>query len=192
MPADTYPDFHQLDAILSRSQALAGAAESHGILCGLYCAEGKPDQDTWLKHVLGEVPAEDEVAAEARALLTQVHDATMAQLAAGDFSLRLLLRDDDDPLTARIEDLAHWCQGFLVGLSLGGITDIEKMPEDAREITEDLLQISRAHFDPEEEAPEEGETVYAEVVEYVRMGVFVVFSELNPESPLDQGEPAIH
>jgi len=66
------------------------------------------------------------------------------------------------------------------------------MPEDAREITEDLLQISRAHFDPEEEPPEEGETAYAEVVEYVRMGVFVVFSELNPESPLDQGEPAIH
>ncbi len=192
MPADTYPDFHRLEAALTGCHALAGPAESHGILCGLYCAEGKPDQETWLKHVLGETPAEGEAACEARDLLAQLHDATMAQLAAGDFSLRLFLRGDDEPLTARIEDLAHWCQGFLVGLSLGGVTDIEKMPDDAREITEDLLQISRAHFDPEEEGQEEGEVAYAEVVEYVRMGVFVVFSELNPESPLDQGEPAIH
>ncbi len=190
MNAIALPDYQRLNEALIRANAMAEAAESHGILCGLYCAEGKPDRDTWLKHVLGEDP-QDGSQDEARALLTQLHEATMAQLAAGDFSLRLLLRDDDEPLELRVDDLSHWCQGFLVGLSLGGVTDVKKMPEDAREITEDLLQISRAGFDPEEEA-EAAEVAYAEIVEYVRMGVFVVFSELNPESPLDQGEPAIH
>ena len=191
MSAIAPPDYHALNEALIRANAMAEAAEAHGILCGLYCAEGKPDQDTWLKHVFGEERLDDPALAEARALLLQLHEATMAQLSAGDFSLRLMLRDDDEPLEARIDDLSHWCQGFLVGLSLGGVTEVEKMPEDAREITEDLLQISRAHFDAEEDR-EEGELAFAEVVEYVRMGVFVVFSELNPDSPLDQGEPAIH
>ncbi len=185
------PNYPTLNEALIGANAMAEAAEAHGILCGLYCAEGKPDQDTWLKHVFGEERLDDPALAEARGLLQQLHEATMAQLSAGDFSLRLMLRDDDEPLEARIDDLTHWCQGFLVGLSLGGVTEVEKMPEDAREITEDLLQISRAHFDADEDI-EEGEVAFAEVVEYVRMGVFVVFSELNPESPLDQGEPAIH
>ena len=188
---DDVVDFQRLNEALIRANAMAEAAESHGILCGLFCAEGKTDAQTWLSHVMGDKPAGDVLASEARDLLMAVHDATVEQITDGHFGLELLIRDEDDSLRDRVDDLSHWCQGFLVGLSLGGVSDLDKLPEEASEITKDLLEISKAGLESSEEN-EEGEAAYAEIVEYVRMGVYVIYSDLNPNDPVTPTKAAIH
>ena len=54
----------------------------------------------------------------------------------------------------------------------------ERLPGDAGEIVRDLAQIMRAGVD-EREATEANESALAELVEFVRVGVQVVFEELR-------------
>lgn len=188
---ETAYDFHRLNEALLRVGAMAEAAEAHGILCGLLCAEGKSDPATWLAHVLGDKDPANALVQEARGLLMELHEATVAQVNEGQYGLRLMMRSDDESVEERVGDLSHWCQGFLVGMSLGGVSDFKALPEEAGEITRDMLEISRVGFEGVEEG-EESEAALTEIVEYIRVGVFVIYSELNPNAPLPPQEPAVH
>ncbi|MBV8975363.1 MAG: UPF0149 family protein, partial [Sinobacteraceae bacterium] len=71
----------------------------------------------------------------------------------------------------------QWCQGFLYGLGAGAITDATVLPGDVGEIVRDLTEISRAGVDASQEA-ESNEAAYTELVEFVRVGVQLLFEEL--------------
>ena len=86
--------------------------------------------------------------------------------------------DDDEPIERRTEALTLWCNGFVYGLGTGGAPDPERLPGDAGEIVRDLAQIMRAGVD-EREGIEANESALAELVEFVRVGVQVVFEELG-------------
>ena len=103
-----------------------------------------------------------------------------------------MLPDDDDSLTQRVNAIGDWSQGYLIGLSLGGITDFAPLPDDAREIAKDLLEISRAGTSYDLEGNEEDENAYAELVEYLRVGVLLINEELQPTqaAPLDNESDA--
>ena len=86
--------------------------------------------------------------------------------------------DDDQPLRRRVEALSNWCQGFLLGLGLGGVREGSGLPGDSQEVMRDFAEISRlGHGDGNKE---EEESAYAEIVEYVRMAVLLVYEELRP------------
>src|SRR5271170_819112 len=74
--------------------------------------------------------------------------------------------------------LAQWCQGFLYGLGAGRITDASELPGEVGEIVRDFIAITRADADAAEEADEADENAYAELVEFVRVGVQLLFEEL--------------
>ena len=97
-----------------------------------------------------------------------------------------LLPADDQPIGARTAALAQWCQGFLYGLGAGGITDASGLPADTGEIVRDFTEISRAGVD-ETQDEESNEAAYAELVEFVRVGVQLLFEELaelrRPSTP---------
>ena len=76
--------------------------------------------------------------------------------------------------------LGEWCQGFLSGLTLGGISDFDKLGTDAREVVEDLVEIARAGTSYHLEGSEEDEQAYAELMEYLRVGVLLINEELQP------------
>ena len=184
-------DFYTLNEALKRSQAMADASEAHGILCGLICATGKPSLDTWFAHILSDQDPRDALTQDTRRQLVSLNEQTIEQISEGEYQLRLMIDDDDESLELRLESLVNWCQGFLVGLSLGGITEVEKLPEEAEEITRDFLEISRVGFDPGE-GTEESEAAFEEIVEYVRIGVFVVYDELNDDPPLVSVSASLH
>ncbi|MDH5258015.1 MAG: YecA family protein [Gammaproteobacteria bacterium] len=168
-----------IDDALIKANAIADASEAQGTLCGMICVSGKGDLNNWLSHIFGEekdsanlyVPESDKV-------LTALHDSTVKELTENNYDLKLILHDDSESLDIRIEDLSNWCQGFLYGLSAAGLKDIKKLPEEASEILQDMLDISKAGYDPEADE-EENEEAYAEIVEYIRIGVYVVFDTLN-------------
>ena len=89
----------------------------------------------------------------------------------------LLLPDDAETIEVRTAALAQWCQGFLYGLGAGAIPDASELPGEVGEVVRDFIEISRAGVDAAQDA-ESNESAYAELVEFVRVGVQLLFEEL--------------
>ena len=79
--------------------------------------------------------------------------------------------------STRTAALAEWCQGFLYGLGAGAITDASGWPGEAGEIVRDFAEITRAGVDAQQ-GEESNESAYAELVEFVRVGVQLLFEDL--------------
>jgi yecA family protein len=180
-----FPEIVELEELLYRIDAAMGAADAHGALCGMLCARGAIELSEWVDHVIGEQEQGNELLHDVVHKLSELHQSTLEMMndATGDF--KLLLMDDDDPLPERVETLAAWCQGFIYGLAAGGIREDSELPEDTAELLKDMIEISRAGHDVDDTGVEESdanedEVAYMEIEEYVRMGVLLIYEELQP------------
>jgi len=178
MNKETEVDFDDVDRCLEKVDADVEAAEAHGTLCGILCIHGQGDINLWLSQIVGDQDPRDIRVKEAQSLLMDLHDGAVEQLNDGNYELQLLLREDSAPLEDRVYDLTQWCQGFLFGLAAAGIKDLSTLPEDAEEIMTDIVEISKAGYDAAQE-DEENEEAYYEVVEYIRLGVFIIYNQYN-------------
>ena len=191
MQHDT-PNYDALALVIEKLGAQQVPAELHGTLTGLLCVNGEARADIWLENLFPGAAKGDLLAGEAFDELKRLHEATRAQLNAPDCELQLLLPDDDSNLDERVHALGEWCQGFLVGLSLGGIKEFSALSEDAREIAEDIVEIARADSSYSFEGGEEDEHAYAELVEYLRVGVLLLNEEIQPTQAPPVMDTTIH
>jgi uncharacterized protein YgfB (UPF0149 family) len=167
--------FPELEDTLAETGSLAEAAEAHGSLCGALCAEGRFSLDSWLDELLQDPVQVRSV----RGILESVYSETRQALGGESLQFEPLLPDDDEPLAGRTLALASWCQGFLYGLGTSGVHSVEELPRDVGEIVQDLTEISHASLTTEEPT-ETDEQAYAELVEFVRVGVQLIYDELEP------------
>jgi uncharacterized protein YgfB (UPF0149 family) len=105
--------------------------------------------------------------------------ATAESLGAAQMEFAPLLPQDEQPIDTRATALGLWCQGFLYGLGASSLNDATQLPGDVGEIVRDLGEITRVGVDTGESL-ESNEGAYAELVEFVRVGVQLVFDELEP------------
>jgi len=168
-----------VDDALIKANAIAGASEAQGTLCGIICVSGTGNLNNWLSHIFGEEKDSNNLyIPESHKILTALHNATVKELTENNFELSLILHDDDTSLDIRLDDLSNWCQGFLYGLSAAGLKDIKNLPDDASEILQDMLDISKAGYDPDADE-NENEEAFTEIVEYMRIGVYVIYNTFN-------------
>jgi yecA family protein len=186
------PDYLALSGALDKLQTEITPSEVHGTLCGLLCANTGASAEAWQHALWPEQADGDLLASEARAVLNQAHEASRLQLNDPDCDFQMLLPDDEDSLDQRVHALGDWCQGFLVGLTLGGVKDFSPLPADAREIAEDLVEIARAGTSYHLEGSEEDENAYAELVEYLRVGVLLINEELQPTQAAPRTDATLH
>ena len=190
MTASNSLSFDVIDDALRRAGAATEPAEAHGSLCGLACVLGADAQSSWLADTLTtaeepDLPAEEigEGSAgiqEAAALLGGLAAASTRALEAGDMSFQPLLPADDEPLEERTAALAAWCQGFNYGLALAvrfGDADEAVRHEAIAEIVRDFAEMSQLGYQ-EDEGDRDAEADWAELVEYVRVSVQLVFEEM--------------
>ena len=182
--------YEAIDDALLKLDAINEASEAHGALCGMTCISGTGDINNWLTHILGKVDANNIELGDSESILQTLHDKTVAVLTQQNYELELLIHSDDDPLDVRIDDLCNWCQGFLYGLSVAGLTDISKLPSEASEILQDMMDISKAGYDSEDDE-EENEAAFSEIVEYLRIGVYLIYSTFNGNG-LTSDAPVLH
>ena len=143
--------YDEINDALKRISVEQDAAEVHGTLCGLFCTVNGLTAPFWLDNTLTNSPEEDAYTvdalnSESRSLLTQLFNTMEKQLSGHDFEFELFLPDDNSGLFSRIEALSNWCQGFLFGLSQGGLTDPDGLPGELPEIVKDIVEISRAEY----------------------------------------------
>ena len=161
---------------MSGSRALTEPPEAHGTLAGALCAAPEYGLEDWLRELYDQGKAGDPAALDA---LQALFDETRASLAAGQMQFAMLLPGDEAPIAARAAALGQWCQGFLYGLGTSPIPDADSLPEQIGEIVRDLGAITQVGVDARE-SDESNEAAYAELVEFVRVGVQLLFDELAP------------
>lgn len=191
--ATEIPPMDDIQAALDRVGAPTDAPEVHGQLCGFLCARGEVDAETWWRESMPSVPQGNPLGAAARAELIALFDASREGLNDPLLQFPLLLPEEGASIQVRVEALGEWVGGFLVGLASGGVTDMDRLPGELSELVEDLVQLSRA-TDYGLSGDEEDEQAYAELVEFVRMGVLMFREELHPVKapPKDPGGHTLH
>lgn len=172
------PDYEELDEALRRVDAVMGGAEAHGCLCGMLAMDIAARSEPWVRVVLEDTDEADALVGECRGLLDRVYSLVRAQLHDPGLGFEPMVPSDRESVALRMAALAEWCEGFLYGLALGGMKADAQLPSDSAEILRDLANIAQSAFEVEED--EENEEAYAEVLEYVRMGVLLINEELQP------------
>jgi uncharacterized protein YgfB (UPF0149 family) len=181
--------FNELQRALTQSHALTDAAEAHGTLVGSLCATGC-SLDEWLAEILPEGRAGSDAATSLQA----VFNATSGSLGDTDMSFQPLLPSDEDPIAERTTALGEWCQGFLYGLGVGvAVPDLSELQGEAAEVLRDMTEITHVDVDPED-SEESNEAAYAELVEFVRVGVQLLYDQLQPlrDPPRQQPREVLH
>lgn len=151
------------------------AAEAHGLLTGAIVSPARPGP---VRLFFGNAGAPQ--TQEAGRLLAALDDAlqeTEYRLQGTEFGFEPMLPGEAS-VHERVDALADWCRGFLYGLAAGGLRDPGVLRGDAGEFLQDVLQIGEVEADADA-SEEEQERDYAEVVEYVRIGVQLVYEELH-------------
>jgi uncharacterized protein YgfB (UPF0149 family) len=168
-------NYTEIQRVLAEERSLADAAEAHGTLAGCLCAAIGYRFEDWLLEILPEGQARP----MAKETLRELYVDTAGALEGPEMEFELLLPEDEEPLDARTAALAQWCQGFLYGLGTSVVQDESGLPGDIGEIVRDLTEITHVAVDTAQ-SEESNESAYAELVEFVRIGVQLVFDELGP------------
>ncbi len=186
-------DFYEVGDQLAAAGALGSPAEFQGMLCGRLCGgAGLSDPD--LMSVTAEfLGLEDDGLQQLAELVRSIHDGLRVQLSDGQLGLRLLLPEDDEDMARRLGALGDWCQGFLVGLGQGGLTDPARLTAEVNEALQDLAAIARVDDEAEMAVEDEDdEADYTQLVEYVRMVAMSLYEELSDPDAAQPRAPTLH
>jgi len=159
------PDYITITAALEKLDTEVTPSEVHGTLTGILCAITSAKAELWQHNLWPHMSHDsgDLLAAEALEVFNQLHDTTRLQINDPNCEFQLLLPVDDDHIDNRVNALGDWCQAYLVGFSSYSL-----------------------------EGNEEDENAYAELVEYIRVGVLLINEELQPTKSSPQSESTLH
>jgi uncharacterized protein YgfB (UPF0149 family) len=175
--------FAEVARVLEGLGSSVPAAEAHGCLAGALCTSSHYPMERWLEEIIPDADQRNDE--DSQQALRLLYADTLNALRGEDMEFEALLPDDDVSLAARASGLSQWCQGFLYGFGTGGqagkmAVKQEELPGNVNEILNDLTHIGRASVELEGDGNESEEEAYAEVVEYVRVGVQLIHDELIP------------
>jgi uncharacterized protein len=174
---DTVTDYYAVQTALESVDSATGPAECHGIAVGLLCAAKGFEPEVWFDHLFGEGYALTPNVMRCAHLLHDLAVDVDRQLKSDEFEIVIFLPENAS-LSDRVAALADWCQGFLLGISLAKIGDLKDLPVDSREFVQDLNDIARVGIESED-STEADERAYVELVEYVRVGVLLLRSDVE-------------
>lgn len=160
---------------------LISPAETHGVVLGMMSVKPQVIQADEVLVTIMQLNEEEKVDDEKSFLqfLAVMVEQVREMLFSQGFDVQLLLPQDDNNLEDQTLALSYWCRGYVFGLVAAGLQDFKTLPKDAAEIIQDILQISEINTDLDEQGNEE-EKAFFELEQFVRVGVQLVFEELNP------------
>lgn len=176
---DQFLDYYEFAAEIKKVDAVASAAEAHGILIGQLSGGLQLDGLMWLKQFLLGIGVKREPVEDQRNWFYQFHEISAKALADAELTFQLLLPDDDDPLEERLEAVGDWCSGFLAGFASAGHADADKLPEDIAAAIKDLVEITKVDIEVEGEVGFEEENAYFQLVEYLKTVALLIYTEFG-------------
>ena len=171
-------NYQELNNLLVDANTGSSASECHGFICGYLCICNTLSKDVFLSFLntgMSNVNPLDIYSTEILKLADEVN----VELASDEFTLALLLPEDDSPLVERSEAFVRWCEGFLSGLVSGGLTEFNLLTVESREVIQDMYKICHLDVDDIKAGGEDEESAFMELTEYVRVGVILLHDELH-------------
>lgn len=181
--------YQQLESSLHLAGLYQPSSEVHGLIVGSIANHMLTATAPNLLTLLVGKSKQENTQQPLLELLNEIYRDTSETLLENNDEYQLLLVDEDAQLSVRTESLADWCRGYLFGLLQNDTVSIEQLPEDGPEIARDILAISEAG--PNDEENQEDEWALVELEEYVKVGSQLIFefivrarSEQQPQAPL--------
>jgi uncharacterized protein YgfB (UPF0149 family) len=178
--------FNEVAQALAAGGSSVHAAEAHGCLCGALCVRSGFGFGDWLDEILPDTLT----LPDRHGPLADLYEQSAAVLAAPDMEFDPLLPDDYTSLDERVDALSAWCQGFLYGFG-SAVSGRSSPTGEVAEVLADFAEISRGGsvgLDPTEIE----EDAYMELVEFLRVGVQLVYDELRAERQPGSGPATRH
>jgi yecA family protein len=159
-------------------------SELHGLLSGVVCTGLKIRPDSIINLVMKHVDVETCSERNRETVLT-MYAFIEREMFSADSRYTLFLPDDELDMTQRVRSLAAWCQGYLVGFGTGSAQiQNNKFSPETEEALKDIVNISNLsdEFGDEDEV---NEVAYAELVEYLKVAVLLMSSEMLASTKKD-------
>jgi uncharacterized protein YgfB (UPF0149 family) len=176
-------DYSRLEQLLNEAGFEYGPSEVHGMITGLICAGSRQVHEDWIESQFEHWPADDLLVQEAREMLEQLYFATREQIGHEEMPFMPFLPNDSQSLSERVKQLSEWCEGYLYGLGLAGVTQTQ-LVGDAREALQDLTHFTHIDY-AELESGEATEMAYMELQEFLKV-VTMLMWETFAENRRDQ------
>lgn len=177
--------YTQIEATL----ALAGVealspSEVHGTVVGAIANHLKtgmtPDL---LKLIEPESDANDGRFTQLSELLYELYREVSELLFESKEGFELILPDEDESIEVRVDGIANWSKGYLLGLLYNNAFSIDQLPENGAEIARDMIEISEAGAGADSEKEEDW--ALSELHEYVKVGSQLIFEFIYSERTAD-------
>lgn len=170
--------YQKVNEIFQNCDQLLTPAEAHGMICGFICAGHQMDGRSWLDLILGPVKDVDKnLVSGFKTILLELYQVSSETLQNMEFDFQLFLPPDEEPLQERAEALGYWCQGFLLAMNNVGVNEDDLTSHDGKEALNHILEISQLDYEMIE-ISEKDEEAYFEVMEYVRVAVLMIYSDI--------------
>ena len=175
-------NYEHIDQARKKARISIDVSEYHGKISACLCCENMSAEDLLPEEIKADESSLSSETMELKTVLVNVIAETLEKLNDTEMTFYPHLSPDSASLADRTRSLSSWCQGFIDGF---GLTIAQKnVPIDPAsqdiigEIIEDFSQISKLTSASVMNQDEE-ELAYMEVVEYVRVGVQLIFEEMQ-------------
>lgn len=146
----------------SQIEEISSPSELHGLLTGIVCVTQSPTREEW-QQILSTLNV-PELSDLALTVLTDEAEDVSHALSEDELDYLPLLPDDEHVLADRVQALADWCAGVVLGFGLAS----GHIRQDEMELIEHLQDVAAVEFE-ESDDDEEGEDSYQELYEFVRL-----------------------
>lgn len=143
-------------------EEISSPSELHGLLTGIVCVTQVPTREEW-QQILATLEV-TEISEEAIAILADETEDIAHALSEDELDYLPLLPDDEHSLAERVQALADWCAGVVLGFGLAS----GHLRAEEQELIEHLQDVASVEFE-EADDDDEGEESYQELYEFVRL-----------------------
>jgi len=188
--SESIDKFIQFDTAIADAGLEISVSEVHGTVVGAIANHLKSGKTpNLIKLIEPSAETDDARLSGLSDLLYQCYRDTTEYLLEARESFDLLLPTDDEPLAVRVEALASWARGYLLGLLYNDAFGVDQIPESGAEIARDFIQIAEATSGLDDEKEEDW--ALAELHEYLKVGAQLIFEFIYTERaseapPLEQ------
>lgn len=171
--------------------AVNSVSELQGMLCGKLSGGKQLNATDWVNEALDFMDlARADLTDDNLALFDMLLCESTADISESKYAFKLLVPDDSSTLNRRVDELGAWCKGYLHGIGTSGLRGDMPLSPDTTEVLRDLAQIANVIVDEDGEM-EENEIYWNELVEYVKVAVLNVYTELK-SMDLDGADPGTY
>ncbi len=175
----------KLIAALKAAEIPLHPSEIHGSVVGLICGGLGTKTQLWLPALTDIINDGQALPQDLMRIVAELHKDAHDRLAEFEFGFTMLLPEEEEPLTTRVEALSLWVQSFLASIAIAQ-PKLAKSSVDVKEVVKDLSEIAQIELDVSED--DESEDAYIALVDYVQDAVAVCFAEFMRDANDDDNE----